>query len=259
MNELQIFNYHDTPLRTVERDGEIWWVPKDVCAALGISDHITVAKRLDPDEVGQAQVIDSKGRQQATTITNEPGLYKVILRSDKPDAKDMMRWVTHEVLPSIRRTGSYSTQALSPAQLIAAQAQVLVDMEQKMEAMQNQTLALEQKVDAAVKVFSRPAEDHWRADMDKAIKELCKAQHWSVTATKGRMYEELENTAGCYINSRLTYLRKRKKKSGMRHKDAMALTKLDAIAADKQLRAIFEGIVRSWQAKAVPVGEVASE
>lgn len=251
MNEMQIFNYHDMPLRTVEKDGELWWVLKDVCGALGISDHITVAKRLDPDEVGQAQVTDGKGRQQSTYIINEPGLYKVILRSDKPDAKDMMRWVTHEVLPSIRRTGSYSMQPMSPAQLIAAQAQLLVDMEQKMEAMQNQTLALEAKVDTAIKAFARPAEDHWKSDMDKAIKELCSAQHWSPTATKGRMYAELEEKANCNVNARLSALRRRKKKNGVRHKDAMALNKLDAIAADKQLRAIFEGIVRTWQAKAV--------
>ena len=274
MNDLQIFNYHDTPLRTVEKDGELWWVLKDVCAAFGVMNYRDVGARLDDDEKGEVGIADAIGRIQKMRTVNESGLYSALfsmqpqmargvpdelIEKRKQQLKDFKRWVTHEVLPSIRRTGSYSTQALSPAQLIAAQAQVLVDMEQKMEAMQNQTLALEQKVDAAVKVFSRPAEDHWRADMDKAIKELCKAQHWSVTATKGRMYEELENTAGCYINSRLTYLRKRKKKSGMRHKDAMALTKLDAIAADKQLRAIFEGIVRSWQAKAVPVGEVASE
>lgn len=199
-------------------------------------------------------------------IVNESGLYSALFSMNPDNArhiptevterrkqqlKDFKRWVTHEVLPSIRRTGSYSIQALSPAQLIAAQAQVLVDMEQKMEAMQNQTQALEAKVDAAVRVFSRPAEDHWRADMDKAIKELCAGQHLSITATKGRMYAELEETANCNVGMRLTMLRKRKRKNGMRYRDTQSLTKLDAIAADKQLRAIFEGIVRAWQAKAI--------
>lgn len=108
MNELQIFNYHDKPVRTIEKDGEIWWVLKDVCAVLGISHVKDTGDRLDKDEVGQAEVIDRLGRMQTVTIINEPGVYKVILRSDKPDAKDMMRWITHEVLPSIRRTGSYS-------------------------------------------------------------------------------------------------------------------------------------------------------
>lgn len=228
-----------------------------MCGVLGISDHVTVAKRLDSDEVGQTQVIDNKGRHQNTYITNEPGLYKVILRSDKPDAKNLMRWVTHEVLPSIRKSGTYTVQPMTPAELLAAQAQVLVDMEKRMDAMQTQTDALAEKVDKAVAVFSRPAEDHWKADMDKAIKALCAENRWSLLATKGRMYDELEDAAGYMINSRLTRLRQRKKKAGMRHKDAMALTKLDAIAADRQLRAVFEGIVRKWQAMAA-TGEVSA-
>lgn len=261
MNELQIFNYHDTPLRTVEKDGELWWVLKDVCEVIGITKHTNVAARLEDDEKG-ACLMGTPSGQQNMIIINEPGLYNVILRSDKPEAKDFKRWVTHEVLPTIRQRGSYAlaqAQPMSPAQLIAAQAQLLVDMEKRMEEMQSQTLALEAKVDTAMKAFSRPAEDHWKADMDRAIKDLCEAQHWSPTATKGRMYAELEQTASCNINSRLSALRRRKKKNGARHKDAMALNKLDAIAEDKQLRAIFEGIVRSWQAKTVSVGSEAAQ
>ena len=111
MNELQIFNYNDMPIRTIEKDREIWWVLKDVCGALKISDHITVAKRLDHDEVGQTQVVDRRGQKQMTYIINEPGLYNVIIRSDKPEAKSFKRWVTHEVIPSIRKNGAYSVPA----------------------------------------------------------------------------------------------------------------------------------------------------
>ena len=121
MNELQIFNYNTHPVRTVERDGEPWFVLKDVCEVLGIS-HITdTAKRMDEDEVGQTEVIDSMGRSQSTYVINESGLYNVILRSDKPEAKPFRRWVTSEVLPSIRRTGGYiqGQETLSPAELMA--------------------------------------------------------------------------------------------------------------------------------------------
>lgn len=254
MNDLQIFTYQDKPLRTVEKDGEIWWVLKDVCDVLGIAKARNVANRLDGDEKG-ACLVGTPSGQQNMIIVNEPGLYSVILRSDKPEAKDFKRWVTHEVLPSIRRTGSYAmapAQPMTPAQLLAAQAQVLVDMERRMDAMQGQARALEAKVDTALKVFSRPAEDHWKSDMDAAIKALCQDRRLSITATKGRMYDELERTANCQVNARLLNLRRRMKNSGMRHKDAMALTKLDAIAADKQLRAIFEGVVRKWQALPAP-------
>jgi len=238
----------------VEREDGLWWVLRDVCDALSIVDSKTVPRRLDPDEVRQIPLIDSKGRTQMQYVINEPGLYSVILRSDKPQAKDFKRWVTHEVLPALRRTGSYDmgvAQPMTPAQLLAAQAQVLVEMEQRVNEMQTHTQVLEAKVDTAIKAFSRPSEDHWKADTDAAIKALCAEQHLSVTATKGRMYAELERAAVCNVNSRLSRLRQRKRKAGMRHRDVMELTKLDAIAADKQLRAIFDGIVRSWQAKAI--------
>lgn len=261
-NDMQIFNYNGADCRTIESDDGIWWVLRDVCTAIGISDHVTVAKRLDEDEVGLAQVTDVYGREQKTYIINEAGLYNVIIRSDKPSAKDFKRWVTHEVIPSIRKTGTYSTQhpQLTPAQLIAAQAQVLVDMEQKMLSIQSQAQAIEaqqaelaQRVDTAIKVFSRPSEDHWKADIDQAIKDLCEERHLSDCATRGRMYRELEEKCGCNINTRLTRLRQRVKKQGVRYRDAKALNKLDAIAADKQLRAAFEGIVREWQARSAVV------
>lgn len=142
---------------------------------------------------------------------------------------------------------------MTPAQLLAAQAKVLVDMEQRMDQMQGQTRALEAKVETAIRAFSRPDKDHWKEDMDKAIKEVCELYGSSIIKLKGQLYAELEQKANCNINSRLAALRRRSKKSGMRCADAMALTKLDAIAADKKLRAIFEGIVRSWQATATPV------
>ena len=256
MNDLQIFNYHDTPLRTVEKDGELWWVLKDVCVALGIVDHKSVKRRLEDDERG-VSLIPTPGGTQNMAIVNEPGLYNVILQSAKPEAKDFKRWVTHEVLPAIRQKGTYSMQALSPAQLIAAQAQLLVDMEQKVAAVETQTRALEAKVDTAMKAFSRPAEDHWRSDMDAAVKELNADMGWSLPKLRGKLFAELERTANCNLDARLRRLRERKKKTGMRYREAALLGKLDAIAADKQLRAIFEGIVRSYQAQAVPTGEAA--
>ena len=106
MTDLQTFNYGEIPVRTVLMDGEPWWVLADVCRVLGIKNSRDVVNRLDPDEKGVAQ-IDTPGGPQQMTIINESGLYKVILRSDKPEAKKFTRWVTHEVLPAIRKTGSY--------------------------------------------------------------------------------------------------------------------------------------------------------
>lgn len=103
MNEMQVFKYEDNEVRTVERNGEVWWVLADVCRVLDIKNPTDVRKRLDEDERARFNL----GRQGEANIISESGLYKVILRSDKPEAKKFTRWVTHEVLPTIRRTGGY--------------------------------------------------------------------------------------------------------------------------------------------------------
>lgn len=124
MNDLQIFVYSGEQLRTVQRDDGLWWVLRDVCRVLNIGNVTDTKKRLDPDEVDLTDLIDSMGRVQSTTIINEPGLYAVILRSDKPEAKQFKRWVTHDVLPSIRKTGAYGVPPERLAKLDEYQAKL---------------------------------------------------------------------------------------------------------------------------------------
>ena len=108
MNEILVFHYKSSEVRTVELNGEPWFVLKDVCAVLGIGNSRMVADRLDEDEKGVSQ-IDTPGGLQNVSIISESGLYNVILRSDKPEAKPFRKWVTSEVLPSIRKHGAYMT------------------------------------------------------------------------------------------------------------------------------------------------------
>lgn len=121
MNELQVFQYNSMEVRTVRKDGEPWFVLKDVCQVLDISHVKDTADRLDQDEVGQTEVTDRLGRKQMTTIISESGLYAVILRSDKPEAKPFRKWVTAEVLPSIRQNGGYimGREGMAPEELLA--------------------------------------------------------------------------------------------------------------------------------------------
>ena len=108
MSNIQIFNYNSVEVRTIQNDGEPWFVLKDVCNVLHIGNSRDVVARLDQDEKGVGQ-IDTLGGKQEMTIINESGLYNVILRSDKPEAKPFRKWVTSEVLPTIRRHGMYAT------------------------------------------------------------------------------------------------------------------------------------------------------
>lgn len=120
MSNIQIFNYRSNEVRTVEMGGEPWFVLKDVCNILGISKYRDTAARLDADERGSVEV-DTLGGTQQVIAVNESGLYHVILRSDKPEAAPFRKWVTSEVLPSIRKNGGYiaGQEHLTPEELMA--------------------------------------------------------------------------------------------------------------------------------------------
>lgn len=122
MNELQVFNYESIEVRTVLYDGEPWFCLVDVCRVLGLSNPRSVAERLDEDERRKFDL----PRQGETWFINESGLYTVILRSDKPEAKPFRRWVTSKVLPSIRKTGGYGTKKVlqDPARAVLAEARL---------------------------------------------------------------------------------------------------------------------------------------
>lgn len=108
--QLQVFNSSDFgEVRTTVRDGDPWFVAVDVCKALSISNHRDALGRLDEDEKGVA-LTDTLGGKQNLTIVNEPGLYTLVLGSRKPAAKAFKRWITHEVLPALRKTGRYSIE-----------------------------------------------------------------------------------------------------------------------------------------------------
>lgn len=122
MSQIQPFTFDGAAVRVVTDDaGEPWFVLDDLCRVLGIANGRNVAARLDDDVKGSVRLTDGTPGNPNRTTVNEPGMYDVIVRSDSPAAKPFRRWVTHEVLPTIRRTGSYQTApALSGPQLMAA-------------------------------------------------------------------------------------------------------------------------------------------
>ncbi|WP_339195181.1 BRO family protein [Aeribacillus sp. FSL W8-0870] len=110
MNQLpRVFTYGETQVRTVVQNGEVLFVGKDVCDILEIKNSRDALGRLDEDEKGVV-LIDTPGGKQQMLCVNEAGLYSLILGSRKPEAKQFKRWVTHEVLPSIRKHGAYMTE-----------------------------------------------------------------------------------------------------------------------------------------------------
>ena len=107
-NEIQRFDFRGASLRTLtDEEGEPWFVLKDCMSILDLGNPTETVKMFDDDEFSTTEVIDSIGRRQQAYIISEPGLYRLVMRSRKPEAKEFQRWVTHEVLPQIRKTGGY--------------------------------------------------------------------------------------------------------------------------------------------------------
>lgn len=143
------FQYGDTAVRTIDIDGEPWFVASDVARILEYRDAYNMARRLDDEDRGTRSVSTPSGDQQMT-IVSEPGFYAAILGSQCAKARDVKRWLTHEVLPTIRKTGGYSTAAAAPA-LTGAEllAHAVLEAQQMLAQKDERIAELEPKADLA--------------------------------------------------------------------------------------------------------------
>lgn len=166
MNELQIFNYNDQEIRTIEKDGTVWWVLADVCRVLGVKNTTDVAKRLDDDEVTRFNLGGLSGE---SWIVSEPGLYNVIIRSDKKEAIPFQRWVTHEVLPSIRKHGAYMTAETIEKALLNPDTIIQLAVNLKQEREKSKALKVANSAMAVDLEIARPKVEYFDELVDRNL------------------------------------------------------------------------------------------
>jgi anti-repressor protein len=142
----QLFNFNGNDVRTVSQNGEPWFVLNDVVQVLGLSNARMVKERISNDVSSTYTIPDALGRPQDTTIINEDGLYDVILESRKPEARAFRKWITSEVIPSIRKTGSYSIQHQLPQDYKQALIALVAQVEETEQA-RAETLLIQAKVE----------------------------------------------------------------------------------------------------------------
>jgi len=142
-------------IRTLTIDGEPWFVAADVCRALEIGNPSMTVERLDDDEKG-ISTIDTLGGKQRMTIINEPGLYSLVLSSRKPEAKAFKRWITHEVIPAIRKYGGYMTKSL--LEQVLENPSLIYEFARRMLEEQQKNERLRQELDRA-----KPKADYYDA------------------------------------------------------------------------------------------------
>jgi len=160
MTDVQNFSFGSATVRVIDRDGEPWFVAKDVCDVLNHSDTSMATKSLDEDEK-LIQTLLVSGQNRQLTLINESGLYSLVLRSNKPEAKVFKKWVTSEVLPSIRKHGGYLTPEKTrelidnPDLIIEMATKIKVEREKRMQAellaqRNEEIIAIQDKVIAQV-------------------------------------------------------------------------------------------------------------
>ncbi|MEK4488305.1 phage antirepressor [Paenibacillus sp. FSL L8-0493] len=157
MNQLQQFMYGHQEVRSTVIDGQPWFVAKDVCDVLELTNSRMAIDRLDEDEKGVSST-DTLGGKQSLAIINEPGLYSLILGSRKPEAKQFKRWITHDVIPSIRKTGGYMIPQTMPETLRLLAAEIeknqAIEAENERLALQASTLELKVEQDKPKTIFA---------------------------------------------------------------------------------------------------------
>lgn len=176
------FTYQHLPVRVVLINGETWFALADLCAVLCIRNGRDVAARLADDQKGVAQ-IDTLGGPQQMTVVNESGMYEVVIRSDKPEAAAFRRWITGEVLPSIRKTGGYSAApALTDDELIHRALEVSA---RRVAELTERVAELEPQAQVATKLLD--------AEGDLSVRDAAQSlTRAGVKVGAGRLFNELE-------------------------------------------------------------------
>lgn len=185
MSELQIFQSEQFgEIRTVNRGGQPWFVAADVCRALDVVNSRDAVARLDEDEKNTVVLTDGTPGNPNLSIVNEPGLYALVLGSRKPEARQFKRWITHDVIPSIRQTGAY----LTPDKLeeVLYNPDTIISLAQQLKQLQEQARRDKPKV-----LFASAVE---ASQTSILIGELAKLMRQNgVSVGQNRLYERLRN------------------------------------------------------------------
>ena len=232
----QFFSQQFGVIRTVEADGKVLFVASDVASALGYK-NTSEAIKYHCKGVAKRYILTTGGSQEMNVIP-EGDIYRLAAKSELPGADAFESWIFDEVIPAIRKTGTY-TAPMSSLEIMRNMIDAQIQSEKRMDK-------LEAKIQAA---FEKPAVVDWCKWANDKINYIVESQLLNHQKYRGDLYAELEQTARCNLEARQTQLRKRLRESGHTYKECKAVSKLHVIDADPKLRAIFEGIVKRESAR----------
>lgn len=242
-DSLRVFNNEEFgTIRTVMIDGEPWFVGKDVAEALGYTNpRDALSKHVDDEDKKTVAIRDGIRGNPNVTVINESGVYSLILSSKLPNAKKFKRWVTAEILPSVRQTGSYSARPMTLAEQALAQAQILVDHEKQLAELSESVDKLERFNDGIVAVLAPTAvSDGWQEQMNRKVRQYCLDYDLDYRVAFNQLYMTVESSTRSDLTRRVENRRRRILQNGGTRAEADKVTKLSVIANDAALRNAFD-------------------
>lgn len=212
---------------------------RDLCNILDLGQTSAVKRRLHDDVISNHPIQDSLGRTQQATFVNEDGLYDVILDSRKSEAKRFRKWITSEVLPSIRKTGSYQMeQPKTHLEVLQGAINQMVEQDKRMNQLEGQVNNISNIVSMS--------NVGWREKVKVILRKI--AKNWTgvepYRSVINLSYERLEERAGCKLDIRLNNRKERAIAQGMNKTYVSKINKLDVIAEEKRLVEIYIQVIK---------------
>lgn len=245
MNELQIFNNPEFgEIRTLEEGGKVLFCASDVAKALGYSrPNDAVASHCRSTVKRRIPHPQSPDKTIEMTFIPESDIYRLSFGSKLPTAERLTDWIVEEVIPTIRKTGGYSQKALSPVEMFSLQAQINMEQERRLKALEQKQAVVEDVMD----VMAAPmlAEDGWQEKAQKAINMAVERYQKNHQTFRAELYEEVEQRCHVDLSTRQTRLRKRMKENGATVTECKNVSKLHVIARDPKLRTAFEAVLKA--------------
>lgn len=264
MSNLTIFNNSQFgDIRVADINGEPWFVGRDVAVALGYKNpKVALQDNVDDADKGVTKVTTSGGKQDATII-NESGLYCLVFGSRLETAKSFRRWITSEVIPTIRKTGGYQMQTNKPVkmsevfQAMAQTAKIAEDAAETANTAMKGVAALtaaqdaiDKKLDNVADVLTAPKTteaEKWQRETHRAITAFCQENKISYRDFYDELYEKLEEQAHVNLASRVTRRQNRARFQGASWTEIRNITKLFMVSIDPKLRIIFDSLVKDFK------------
>lgn len=248
MKDLQIFqNQKFGQVRTIEENGKVLFVAIDIARALGYRNPNDAISRHCRGYVKHA-VPTNSGIQEMNVIP-EGDIYRLVIKSELPGAEEFESWIFDEVIPSIRKIGSYSIPTMSQVELTAMIAQNQVEIEKTANKALEIANRANNQINNTMDIFTAPVVKDWKQSMNSKLRAICEQHQLSYPVFFGELYQELEDVARVDLGDRQKRHRKRMLANGATKTQCKAVTKLEIIERDPKLKPIFEGIVRKYQAK----------